>query len=379
MPNTIDFDIVNCVWCLVHQMVEKLELVRPQVFSQEIHTIAVCANDRNESERQKLQIDSGTWKLLLIRALNGETITEKALANNEFIIAVCKVGIFLRWLACSTMPTVYKKIRESKVKDWPEATTFAYWWQGVECSILIAMLRYAQFKDVHSITLSYDGFRVDNGRLLSLSESQQDSPAAKEVFCRDVETEIERIAGYEVKVIEKEHKFHEANFKELLTSREYAVGNDVFARPGAKLSMVLSRLFPGDVRDEMKTHLVAVNAENSKAIDLRSRTVKEAAQLHKINLEPAYSLMLSDTGKYLVTSVDVTGPSCFAIDYATGGECTLFFKDWWATTTVENVRRVSESSLGKGVTSTFRVVDSPLSVANSAPAEALAGLLELRM
>ena len=101
------------------------------------------------------------------------------------------------------MPDVYRQIRESKSKDWPEATTFAYCWQGVECSILLEMLKYAASAELRSVTLSFDGFRIDRNRLLSMEEARQDMAAARDSFCEDLATTVERGLGYKVEVVEK--------------------------------------------------------------------------------------------------------------------------------------------------------------------------------
>jgi len=111
---------------------------------------------------------------------------------------VARLSRLLRWVAWSQMPEEYRDVAGSD-KDWPEATTFAIWWQGAEDYVLRAWVdRLMTFKPTH-LSLHYDGVRVDleciNRSNMSVSE-----------FCQECSRHIAAVTGFSVRIVPKEHR-----------------------------------------------------------------------------------------------------------------------------------------------------------------------------
>ncbi len=94
----------------------------------------------------ELGLEPSAGKDLLLKGVGGKTLPPD-LCKDPFLSRVRRVGFFLRWLACSTLPELHDQFPQSpnaadEVPDapsgtgpgrrWPEASVLAIWWQRAE-------------------------------------------------------------------------------------------------------------------------------------------------------------------------------------------------------------------------------------------------------
>ena len=104
-PDTHDLDIENSIFCLLSQLLHKLDqnkCLRADV----LEIIDRCARDRAGICRQELKVSLPEGKRLLQQILFGRGVPI-SLANNQFIQGFQRAAIYLRWLACSLLPEVH--------------------------------------------------------------------------------------------------------------------------------------------------------------------------------------------------------------------------------------------------------------------------------
>ena len=94
--------------------------------------------------------------------INGGAIPAE-FSENTFVKNLQRTSLWLRMVAISACPDVFKALNLDEDCKWPAASTFAYMYQGAEDYILEAMVGYClQFHAKH-LSLHYDGIRVDEG------------------------------------------------------------------------------------------------------------------------------------------------------------------------------------------------------------------------
>ena len=128
LPDTIDLDISNCMFTIVLQLIQKLQVPIPQDL---LDTLIQCAGDRAEVCDKFLRTDPETGKALLHSTMSGAGLTDKW-ASNEFLIQVQRLARYCRWLACSVIPEVYNHVKDVQKRKFPEASTFHFLWSAIE-------------------------------------------------------------------------------------------------------------------------------------------------------------------------------------------------------------------------------------------------------
>jgi len=129
LPDTVDLDIVNAAFTIVHQVLCKLDLLESDIFSEELAVLRSIASDRDAFAQERLAMPPGLSKDLLIRVLHG------AVPGIEGLDDLRKASRLLRWIACETEPTVLAAMQE-RGKRRPDRSCFAVWWQIIEDFIL---------------------------------------------------------------------------------------------------------------------------------------------------------------------------------------------------------------------------------------------------
>ena len=161
LSDTLDLDIRNCVFTLVVQMIEFMELdsavldaVKP-----ELDALREMAYTRGECHRVELGMALVEWKEMTVEIFNGAKVPDDLLAN-IFVANLSSAGRFCRFLAMSQLPDVYDTVKRDKSKDFPEATVMAYWWQAVESTCLLHMMKYVASGVYDHLSLAHDGLRI---------------------------------------------------------------------------------------------------------------------------------------------------------------------------------------------------------------------------
>ena len=102
VPHTVDFDIENACLIIAHQLVEQLQLEDAAMFASEVDMLRRLALDRS-AVITELGLTPALGKDLILKAINGRSLPA-SLVPNPTLARVRRVGIFLRWLACSCLP-----------------------------------------------------------------------------------------------------------------------------------------------------------------------------------------------------------------------------------------------------------------------------------
>ena len=104
---TTDLDISNCMFTLLHQLVQKIN-VTPAIPSEVLDTLRQCANSRDVIATDVLQTSLAECKSMLATVFNGEQPGDRW-KGHAFINRVRTLGRYMRWLACSVLPDVYQE------------------------------------------------------------------------------------------------------------------------------------------------------------------------------------------------------------------------------------------------------------------------------
>ena len=135
LPDTVDHDIRNCMFTLVVELIDKLEIV--SFGNEQIDEVAklkswrACSKDRTAAIKHiSDKIGVFAAKKLNFAVANGEKVPDEW-ARDDYLVSLSAESMMLRWLACSLLPDFYQncaKNEESFVV--PESTTFQHFWAG---------------------------------------------------------------------------------------------------------------------------------------------------------------------------------------------------------------------------------------------------------
>ena len=111
----------------------------------------------------------------------------------------------LRWVACSDFLDLHKQFIE-EARNWPENSTFAYWWQTLEDRVLRCIEDKILASTTSHCSLHFDGFMVHRNvtPVCSLDE-----------FRCHLEQTLENASGFRILFALKEHH----SFAQLLRAR----------------------------------------------------------------------------------------------------------------------------------------------------------------
>ena len=113
-PQTHDLDICNAVFDILHQLIIRLGC-KETMPGQLATTLQRVAQDRSGVCTNELRTTVKEGKSVLHEVLFGGAIPP-ALAGNEFLRNFQKLSLYLRWIACSTLPDLYQHVRAMKAK-----------------------------------------------------------------------------------------------------------------------------------------------------------------------------------------------------------------------------------------------------------------------
>ncbi len=108
LPHTVDLDISNAMFTLSWCLVQRLDVVEKDLFREELETLERLCRNRADVIRTELRLEPSAGKDLLLKVVNGKLLPAD-LCKNSFLLRVRRLGFFLRWLACSTLPDLHDR------------------------------------------------------------------------------------------------------------------------------------------------------------------------------------------------------------------------------------------------------------------------------
>ena len=336
LADTVDFDIQNCMPVLLAQMVERLGLEQQVLWSEAIVTLKKLAYSRQEFCERDLGVSVAEGKRMVHEMLMGGSVPTM-LQNVPAATAVVALARFLRWWACSAAPAIYDALREAQAgefKKWPEASTVAHLWQGVEDHILEVMCEYACSAATRHVSLHFDGLRVDRARV-ALEPGDGTCIANT---CAHLAARVKEQTGYSVVLVAKEHlTFVEALDAEPAPSREPAAPESMLDSANC-IPLALATV----TKEENRWHLFAAEGAGAGA---RTRAYRDVAADFGVRLEPALSMDDLRPGCWLVHSDNQGMPHCVGLDFQSSDVCILHWKGKQSEMTARALRGLLVSAI----------------------------------
>lgn len=193
LPDVVDYDIHNCCFTILHQLIERLEPCMPCPPSV-VATLKELATNRDAICVDKLGVTKPEGKQLLLEVFNGAHLAPQW-QDNAFLKEVQKASFFCRWLACTNLPSAYVHCAGDAKRKQPDVSTLFFFWTAVEDYILQIWVEYLlQLRPQH-LSLHYDGVRVD-----------RETVRAHRDLGKAAEEHIATKTGFRVNIAEKHHR-----------------------------------------------------------------------------------------------------------------------------------------------------------------------------
>lgn len=343
--HTLDFDISNCVFSLLPQLLDRLG-VRCPLEEAQCPIVRRISQDRNRVISE-LECRPAEGKEVLIKALNGEGGVSQ---ESAILKSLRTEGRVLRWLAVSVLPDLHDAIIAAKTKDWPEATAFHHLWTIAEDICLEAWMKFCLRLNPSHLSLHFDGIRIDAG-----------SVPDKQVFITDSMAWIKTTTGFDVTIAEKKGEdFLDVIRRRGEQHRTVASPIDVPWYPNC-IPVALAHLRP-QAALSLRQQCVEKTAQNVAAALRKGRRYADWNTRHGFRLVPYHGVQLEKAPLLLLHVVLRTGPHCVALRQEGGEWVMLDGRDRWT---------VSEDMIFEGVTkaiatdsvTTFAVIDDAAAAA----------------
>ncbi len=366
-PHTVDLDIENCMFVLLDQLVQRLELHPPMPGSMR-ETLKRCAYDREVVCRDDLRTNLPGGKHVLTTVLNGSAVPPRW-QENEFLLNVQRLARYLRWVACSLLPDVYETCKKDTTRRFPEASTLFYLWTAVEDSVLSAWLDYVHKYPTTHLSLHFDGIRI-----------QKELPCDTAEFCKRCADYIAEETGFKVLIREKFHRTLLHILPLRSETEELGDVDDVFIRKGNCIYAAVMHL----IGRTAEIRAVLSDTESAISVAANARGVRSYVSVRdslQLGLAPHRGCEFPVAGLYLLHTEHDGNPHCVAVTYPEDDSPVTIIdgrrrwsvsKDVWSVSLLEAVDRCTMI--------TFRVFETANEVVwpDATMQDALAGLLDLQ-
>ena len=297
LGHTVDLDIENCCFVILHQLVQKMNTDIPE---ESLQLLALLATERGQFCRDQLHTDVATGKHLLNCLINGGGVPAQW-EGNPSIAAVQRLAFYLRWLACTELPEVYAKCCEDGRRH-PEVSTLFFMWSMVEDYILQKWLEFVLRYQASHVSLHFDGIRVNTPL-----------PYDTDEYCKKCADHIAQSTEFAVTIRPKEHRyFLELFVKNCTTTAKATVEHEFLELPGNCIPLALHQLLHNDRGALAKLGQPVVALAN------RSRTYRSVASLWNVKLVPRTGMQIKGSGRFLVHSEADGNPHFTAVSVANG-------------------------------------------------------------
>lgn len=157
----VDMDLKNAMTSLVAELLPRLELTDclPADMFQAWCQYAQDADGMREAFSKRSLLPA---KTIILRVAHGGSPPDTGDVDlNEWLHKLSSESRVLRWVAASQLPELHAWAIDQG-KDWPENTTFAYFWHTIEDRVLTFMTKYTMdaLKTDH-ISLHFDGLMCE--------------------------------------------------------------------------------------------------------------------------------------------------------------------------------------------------------------------------
>ena len=115
-PHTLDLDIQNCAFYILHQIIEKTQPKPP--LPKDLANMFEEATMNRPAFLTRLNVDATEDKKITNTILNGGTPPEN-LKKNEAVISLQKISLYIRWVAMNLLYEDYISLRDNKDKTFP--------------------------------------------------------------------------------------------------------------------------------------------------------------------------------------------------------------------------------------------------------------------
>ena len=295
LSDTYDFDIENCLFCLLQQIIERVQMKDTTLFSKELDVLDRCCNHRDDVCRNELHLPLAIGKKVVLEVVSGSAIPSH-LTSNDFLQKLSSASRMLRWLAISLMPDVFDQLLSDDTR-WAEASTFSFMWQGVEDYVISSIVDLAREEQLRHLSIHFDGVRIDTARVLRSTPPGEDPSDA---FCRQCQERIHKDTGYKVRLVEKTQNY----MLDILRSR--AVSNFVSDVQAGDITLMRGNCIPAGIAwltgswEAVKQRLAEGSENNLRARDSGSRSYRDCGHDFAAKLEPKLDLCGDDVGKFLM-------------------------------------------------------------------------------
>ena len=362
-----DFDFNCSLFRCAVQLFDKLEV---ELF--DLDAYRQVAADRDKVCTNILDLDIVTGKELLNAVAHGKLYPDKLPSKaNEFLTKIKNESKMLRWLACSTRPDLYETFRADASRQWPEATTFHYWWTPVEDYCLGALLKLVKSRCIGHISCHFDGLLIDK---TYVAKERAHLPKGDSLESQWSD-HIQQITGYRVAIIQKQHDFFFINvLKDAAQTCETSNRSKKLCAPGNCIPAALGSILQCEAA--VIKELDKKTATNTSASVRQARSYKDWARYKDHVLSPSYGLPSFEDGNYLIHADCGGSPHCVGMSIA-AGNCVIRDTDAIYNVSCDRFRDCYLKALDRSTIVSFRVlqadVDDHSDVAESLLLDLMAG------
>ena len=300
--HTADLDIKNCCLTLTYQILGQLKPSPP--LPGDLASLLDEITHRRSDFVKRLGVCDTEGKEILNALVNGGAIPPH-LRNNESAQKLQRLSLYLRWVACNLLHDDYMKLKDSKQKQFPSATTFSLMWHAVEDRILQAWTEHilaTQTKPSH-LSLHFDGVRVSRN---VMEEAQR--------YIESCQKAIKEKTSFDVVIVEKKAKDFMSHVREQSTQKvEIRHLPDACTLVGNCIPCALWHIAPLlrlTITSSIQNHELS---ENTEALKRRWRTYRSAAALYKTDLMCSVGLPADDVLSYILHYEGNGCPHCVAV------------------------------------------------------------------
>lgn len=369
LSDTIDFDIANCMPVLLDQMIRRLGLRNPELWKSETDLLHAIAFQRQAYCEEHLRMPVSQGKRVLHEMLQGGPAPAVLRGNTE-VAKLVALARFLRWWACSVGDKVYGSLRQhdgDDAKKWPESSTLAYVWQGVEDHVLQSMVEYTLTKDTTHLSLHFDGLRIDRTRV-RMEGGVGDSES---LMCNNLSEHVKLRTGYEVCIVAKQHHYVLESLRLQPVTRQVPDIPEVLLAAGNCIPLAVACV---TANFGVATRYVQSSQGPPSQGAVRGRVYRDVASDCGVHLVPCWELPEPGAGQWLVHVENGGRAHCFGVRAQAVDEFEVYFDGNVVSMSWLQLQGLLNGAVDRKTAVFFQVYTAPAAVIAK---EYMASLLDL--
>ena len=372
---SVDFDICNCMFVLIKWLINKLVLVEPDLWKEEMATLDAIVESRQKVCEEGLGLPEAEGKKVIQALVNGQTPTAD-LDGKQMVVKLQQLGMFLRWAACSCLPSEYQMVcgTDQDVgsthmpwippKKWPEATIMSLWWMRVENMVLTQWVTYV-LETVSlptHLSLHFDGLRLDRTSVRYYwKKAPATIDASIESFIEGSVAHLQQSLGIPIQIVQKKHH----SFNELLefdqtegTQTRLAIVEchpqvNILKRAGNCILLALHRL-----KEYVNNRAMEACGEFGEDLPANKqyRSYRDCFAASSVEGTPHLGFSPQHSGCYLIHSENGGFPHCLAVKVdMKAATCTVWQTSWQQDMELIALRRLASAAVDRKTMVTFQI------------------------